>query len=283
MSGARTLATTAAVVVSLLSVGLLARWRPFTAAPEPGSVIAAPEPGAATLAVAAAAPPPSAATKPAMRYPIAEAAPVAASGQSKDLEDELSGLFGHDAVQSLLQLTEFPRRFVSTVDNLGRSHAPALMWPVTPAPDQFVVEAQGETTIVSADNGRRYTPYVLLLETVDLRQAVGLYVRLYPQLQRAYEELGYPGQHFNDRLVAVIDLLLATPDIDQPLRVTMPQVSGPIAPQRPWVMYEFDDLALQSLAPGQKLLLRMGPVNQRRVKQRLAEIRRLVAAPDALR
>jgi len=34
----------------------------------------------------------------------------------------------------------------------------------------------------------------------------------------------------------------------------------------------------QALSSGQKTLLRMGPVNQRRIKARLAEIRRLVTA-----
>jgi hypothetical protein len=158
------------------------------------------------------------------------------------------------------------------------------MWPVTPAPDRFLVRAQGDATVISADNGLRYTPYVLLLESIDLRQAVRLYFRMYPQLQRAYVELGYPRQYFNDRLVEVIDLLLATPDVEQPLRVRLPQVRGPIAPPRPWVMYEFEHPSLDELASGQKLLLRMGPVNQRRVKLKLAEIRRLVTVgPDAPR
>jgi hypothetical protein len=44
------------------------------------------------------------------------------------------------------------------------------------------------------------------------------------------------------------------------------------------VLYEFVDPNLQSLASGQRALLRMGWVNERRVKTRLAEVRRLVTA-----
>jgi hypothetical protein len=51
-----------------------------------------------------------------------------------------------------------------------------------------------------------------------------------------------------------------------------------VRPERPWVLYEFDDPALQALSAGQKMLLRMGPVNERRMKTKLAEIRRLVTA-----
>jgi len=64
--------------------------------------------------------------------------------------------------------------------------------------------------------------------------------------------------------------------------VHVPVINGPMQPARPWLLYEFDDPALQSLSHGQKILLRMGPVNQRRVKAKLAEIRRLVTAGGAM-
>jgi hypothetical protein len=116
-----------------------------------------------------------------------------------------------------------------------------------------------------------------------MRQAFALYRRLYPSLQQAYEDIGYPKRYFNDRLVEVIDLLLATPAVDGPLKVHLPTINGPLQPERPWVLYEFDDPALQSLAAGQKVLLRMGPVNERRMKTKLAEIRRLLTASAAPR
>ena len=42
--------------------------------------------------------------------------------------------------------------------------------------------------------------------------------------------------------------------------------------------YEFTDPALESLAAGQKMLVRSGPVNQRRLNAKLQEIRRLISA-----
>jgi hypothetical protein len=149
---------------------------------------------------------------------------------------------------------------------------------VQPTPGRFSLDGQGDVRTIDADNGSRYTPYVLLLETVDLRQAAALYTRLYPQLQQAYEDIGFPKRYFNDRLVDVIDLLLATPETSGPLKVRLPAIVGPVQPARPWVLYEFEDPALQSLSSGQRILLRMGPVNERRVKARLAEFRRLVTA-----
>ena len=157
------------------------------------------------------------------------------------------------------------------------------LWPVNPVPGRFSVELRDGATFIGADNGLRYTPYVLLLETVDLRQGVAVYSRIYPDLQRAYEDLGYPKGYLNDRLVHVIDELLATPEIDVPLEVRLPSIEGPLQPKRPWVLYEFVDPQLQSLTAGQKALLRMGSVNERRIKVRLSEIRRLVTAGGSRR
>jgi hypothetical protein len=46
------------------------------------------------------------------------------------------------------------------------------------------------------------------------------------------------------------------------------------------VRYEFVDPQLQSLAAGQKILLRVGPANERRLKAKLAQLRAALLAPD---
>lgn len=263
----------AAGVVGLGLIGTAALlW--LTAPAPPVAPPAPPQPQAVSPPTAAPA------SEPAIRHPIDPGTPAQTLAEPPDVAAELNGLFGRRAVMSMFQLQDFPRRFVATIDNLGRSQAPASLWPVNPVGGRFIVEKQNGAEVVGADNGLRYTPYVLLVETVDLRQVVAVYRRLYPLLQQAYEDIGYPKRYFNDRLVDVIDLLIATPDIDGPLSVHLPPIHGPLQPERPWVLYEFDDPALQSLPAGQKLLLRMGPVNERRMKTRLAELRRLVTTGE---
>src|SRR5690606_41131650 len=77
--------------------------------------------------------------------------------------------------------------------------------------------------------------------------------------------------YFNDRLVQVLDLLIATPVHDEPLAVTLVEVKGPVRSLRPWVRYEFADPALASLSAGQRMLLRMGPDHQRRDRKSVVE------------
>jgi hypothetical protein len=222
----------------------------------------------------------SASSESGIQHPIAVPDPAASAVSAvaaPDVESALSGLFGRKSVQGVFQLDDFARRVVATVDNLGRTNAPARLWPVNPADGRFQTEQLGDAEVISADNGLRYTPYVLLLETVDLKQVASVYAKLYPAFQTAYEELGYPTRYFNDRVLEVFDQLIATPDFDAPVKVRLPVINGPLQPPRPWVLYEFEDPALQSLSAGQKIMLRTGPVNERRLKARLVELRRLLA------
>lgn len=197
------------------------------------------------------------------------------------VKERIAELLGGKTVKTFLQIENFVRRVVATVDNLPRALAPPRIWPVRTTPGCFTVEAAGNGSVIGAMNAARYAPFVALVESVDARRAVALYQQLYPLFQRAYEELGYPGKYFNDRLVAVIDLLLETPEPSVPLKVELPEVSGPLKPTRPWVLYRLSDPALEGLSSGQKILLRVGPENERRLKAKLAEIRKLIAAEKA--
>lgn len=210
-------------------------------------------------------------------YPLAtEASSPALAGEA--LRRAFVELLGPEGIASFLQLDGFARRFVATVDNLARPYAPVLVWPVHRTPERFTIAEIDGAAFIGADNAGRYTPLVRLAQSVDARRAVDLYVRLYPSLQKAYEELGFPNRYFNDRLIAVLDLLLATPQIEEPIKLRLMEVKGPIASLSPWVRYEFDDPALESLSAGQKMLIRVGPVNQRRLKEKLGELRTELAS-----
>lgn len=249
-----------ALVAALAAAALFWWFRtaPAPAAPAP-PVAQAPEPTAS-----APAPEP----KTPLEVPVA-AVPLTA----EEIPQALIDLVGRKAVASFLQTDDFPRRMVATVDNLGRAHAPPILWPVTPTAERFMVEDRDGASVIHADNAARYTPFVLLAETVDVGKAVDLYVRMYPLLQRSYQELGYPNKSFNDRMVEVIDMLLATPDVEYPVKVELTEVKGPIPSVRPWVRYQYADPKLEALASGQKILVRSGAVNQRRLKGKLAEFR----------
>lgn len=201
-------------------------------------------------------------------------APLPALGESdKLLKDALTELLTRKSVLSFLNMDDFVRRFVATVDNLAQGHAASRLWPVVPMPGRFTVVERADGAYLSNANSDRYTPFVRFATSVDTARAVALYTRLYPLFQQAYEELGYPGKYFNDRLVAVIDQLLDTPELTEPVKLTLTQVQGPIQPTQPWLRYEFEDPALESRPAGQKILMRMGRSNELLLKAKLMDFR----------
>src|SRR5688572_22549294 len=77
-----------------------------------------PEPAAITDNEATASPEPS------VRHPVET--PWTARLSASDVGRVLIDLIGAKAVATFLQTDEFPRRLVTTIDNLGRTHAPAM-------------------------------------------------------------------------------------------------------------------------------------------------------------
>jgi hypothetical protein len=269
------------IVAAVLAVGGYLAWRHFQ--PEPPPPAEAPVATAPTPAPATPAPPPA---EPAIQHPVeppatepATPAPLPALADADPyVRDALTGLLGRERVLGALQLDGFVRRVVATVDNLGRTHAPVTMWPVVPTPGRFAAaRAADGSEQIAPDNTRRYAPFVALVESVDSAQVVALYRRLYPLFQQAYEELGFPKRYFNDRLVQVMDQLIATPVPAAPPTVKLVEVKGEVPSTRPWVRYEYADPQLESLSAGQKILLRVGAENQRRLQAKLVDLRGRVA------
>ena len=187
-------ATTIAV---LLAAALLAGLWWASRPREPAAANEAPREAALPAPAASSSEP----AEPAIRYPV-DTAQSDQSAAPLDFRGALDDLFGARTVASTFLVDDFARRFVATIDNLGRSGASSRLWPVVPAAGRFsVAEADGAATIAAA-NAARYESFVRLIEGVDLRRAAGAYGQLYPSLQRAYEELGYPKSYFNDRFVS---------------------------------------------------------------------------------
>jgi hypothetical protein len=213
---------------------------------------------------------------PAIQHPIPSAAsqpqpPLPALDQSDPLvRDSLIGLIGKPAVARFLVPNSVIRHVVVTVDNLPRRKLAAELRPIEPTPGETLVDHQGGVTTLSAQNYARYTPFVDAVRALDPKALAALYFRLYPLFQQAYENLGYLGKYFNDRVVQAIDSMLAAPS-----------VQGPIELVRPKVFYQFADPKLEALPAGQKLLIRMGPRNAAVIKQKLREFRQAIANPPA--
>ncbi len=229
----------------------------------------APPPERAPAAQAPAAAPAAAQPEP-PRYPVA---PTQAQQPPLDMSDAtlLAGLatvFGDGALSAYLERSNVVRRIVATVDNVPRRTAPPAQWPLKPAAGSPATRTEDGRIVLAEANGLRYAPYVRILESMDTARFVELYRRHYPLFEQAYRDLGYPAGGFNDRAVQAIDVLLATPALPGPLRLTQPKV-----------FLQYADPDVERLPAGQKLMLRIGPENAKRVRAKLLELRAAITDP----
>ncbi len=181
----------------------------------------------------------------------------------RDVADAINRLTD---VTGLFSFKNFIRHFVVTIDNLTNQKIPQRYIFTQRVPDKFaVVTKDVDTALLDTRNFIRYAGFVNLVERIDTGKLVAHYVRFYPLFQEAYEELGYPDRYFNDRLIQVIDHLLAAPEVE-----------GQINLVRPKVFYQFANPELEALSAGQKILVRVGYDNAHRVKAKLRELRTIL-------
>lgn len=246
----------AIIVLGAIGIGVYYRYfsQPLEAIPQKVEQPAAP----ATPAVEETPPP--------IEHPVPEAsgghALPALNASDQLVHDSLAGLLGSAPIERFLVPRNIVRHIVATVDNLPRKRVAVEIRPVKPTPGQAIVTTHGDVTTLSERNYARYTPFVRIVKSIDPKTFADVYFRLYPLFQEAYENLGYPGRYFNDRLVQAIDDMLRAPEPTGPIQLTQPKV-----------FYEYADPDLENLSAGQKLLIRMGPEHERVIKAKLRALR----------
>jgi hypothetical protein len=218
--------------------------------------------------------PPAAAAEPEIAHPLpagagdaAAHAPLPALNDSDAAIGEALAQVAGAGVKDYLLPENIIRHMVVTIDNLPRQKVAVDKRPIGPVPGNFAADGDELHATLDPRNFVRYEPMVAVVRKLDMQSVGAVYIRFYPLFQKSYQDLGYPTGYFNDRLVKVIDVLLATP-----------QPAGPIELVRPNVMYTFADPALESLPAGQKLMIRMGPDNASAVKAKLMELRAVITA-----
>jgi Protein of unknown function (DUF3014). len=196
-----------------------------------------------------------------------KAQPPALDESDAFVEESFRLLYDHQKYGHLFILKDVIRNFVVTIDNMTGSKLPQKYSLTKPPAALFLAQKDAaENEYIDPGNYVRYKIYAECAEAIDIRKFISLYIRYYPLFQKAYLDLGYPGRYFNDRFIQVLDHLLVTPE-----------VQGPIKLVRPKVFYKFADPELEALSAGQKLLIRIGPDNAAKIKERLKELRSALA------
>ncbi len=252
-----------APLLLLIVLFAVATWYFFTQQPDPVHELPPPNLPESTSAETLAPEPQIADI---VEYPELETVPVPEPlplliESDPELTKALLEIVGADRLTEYLVKDQVISRVVAMVDSLSSRQVPALINPIKPAENKFIVKTEGENVVMNAANFSRYDGYVALMQDVDTGAVMTLYQRFQPLFQQAWEKNGGEGA-FNERVLEVIDQLLETPD-----------VPGPVYLSKPEAVYLFEETELESMTAGQKILVRMGSVNASVVKEKLAEVR----------
>lgn len=227
-------------------------------APEPQPE---PEPEPAPPAEPVAAPQP--------QEPPAE--PLPALGESDEvLLGEIETLSSSDELAESMAREDLVRKTVRAIAAMQEGALVNKYRPVEGPREPFVAEPVGQPANaddpqkyrLSQETYKRYDPYVETLMHVQPADLAALYNRYYPLLEEAFAEQGVDKGSFREVTLEAIDQMLAAPTIEEEILLVHPSV-----------MYKFADPDLEALPGGQKLMIRMGPENARKVKNMLRHLR----------
>jgi hypothetical protein len=153
------------------------------------------------------------------------------------------------------------RRLTASIDNVAEGRSPTPHLALLAPKSEFRALDRGNSKTIDPASYRRYDLVADVVASLDTKGCARLYEGTRPLFQDAYRDLGYPDRDFDQTLAKAIHRLLATPD-----------PSGDIEVREGVKSWKLTDPALESLAPAQKQLLRMGPDNVRKVKDKLRQI-----------
>ena len=169
-------------------------------------------------------------------------------------------LTSHPTALAWLAGDNLVRAFVAATQNIAGGVNPSAHVRRLAPSGEFAVIERGGTTHIDPRSYARYDRIADAVASVDAQDAADLYATLKPRLTEAHDELG-TGRSLDQALEEALVGLLRTPVLNDPVRV-VPKGVG----------YGYADPALETLAPPQKQLMRMGPRNTKIIQDKLREI-----------
>ncbi|MEZ5287541.1 MAG: DUF3014 domain-containing protein [Vicinamibacterales bacterium] len=155
------------------------------------------------------------------------------------------------------------QQMAMVVDRVSRGVTPARQLGTLSPGTDIEIAGRGRAREISQASFRRYDGLAETLAAADPAAVATAYRTIRPRLNEAYQNQGHPGADVDVAVQQALDLLIATPVPEPPVRV----VEGRGA------TWNYADPELEALSPVQKQLLRLGPENQARVIEALKQIR----------
>jgi hypothetical protein len=167
--------------------------------------------------------------------------------------------------QNWLKEKDIIRRFVAVVDNIVNGENPAANLNFLKPEKNFQIITHKQNLILDPNNYIRYDRTASIFDSLKIKTLLNLFYHIEPLLDETYQKMGYPGQYFRPALMRAIDIIL-----------DIPIIKVPIFLQKKVITYSFENQEFENLSPAQKLILRLGPENIRKIQKKCRDFGALI-------
>lgn len=181
------------------------------------------------------------------------------------LREMAAELSSRPEIMQWLLTQDLIRRFTAAVDNIANGQTPRRHIGFFKPREAFKALENGDTAILDPAGYERYNQVAEVFASLDAPGFIKLYKQMKNAVQEAYQDLGYPNKDFTPTFLRAIDELLSVPVIEKDIVLEEKLMS-----------YSLADPVLEGLSDAQKHLLRMGPVNIRKIQSKLEELKVLL-------
>ncbi|GGB44606.1 DUF3014 domain-containing protein [Shewanella inventionis] len=193
------------------------------------------------------------------------AEPLPALAESDDfIENKTLAIANGMKIAPMILKKDIARQFVVFVDNLAQGELVRKASPLKGPETEFSVSEITNKIFLNPDSYHRYDLYADFVAGLNEKDLVATYTELKPLFAEAFAELGYSDIDFDNRMQAMFTMVENAPIIEDPIELSSVTVN-----------YHFADPNLEALPNAQKLLIRMGPENTRKIK---AAVKKLQAS-----
>ena len=153
-------------------------------------------------------------------------------------------------------------RLVAIIDNLRQGFVPYKLLPVGRPEASFSFVDDGLGVTINPKSFDRYDGLAQLISDFDTDALVSAYTAFEVAANEAWDTLGYETPKLEPAVLAALEAIMLAPETDLDARLYKEEAN--------WI---YEDPALEALSPLEKQLMRMGPTNAERVKEKAREIR----------
>ncbi|MDP6654166.1 MAG: DUF3014 domain-containing protein [Gammaproteobacteria bacterium] len=165
------------------------------------------------------------------------------------------------ALLQLLADDQIVRKFVVFVENISRGEFPQTGLPYKGVGQEMPVRNIDDNLFVMDDSAHaRFDQAIDTFISIDSDAAMAFYRTLSPLFQQAYAEIGFRNVSFDATLRSAITTVLRTTDMEGPYQLVKPSV-----------MLLYADASIENLQEVHKQLIRIGPENTAKLKDKLQQ------------